>query len=238
VYTSRADHDKDGSSTPARPTGDAYWLGESPLEVTAGSWDRWIVSDMSFPIPPPPEYMSAEHIEGLNAVYEAALARSSEQGAMVNFWGGVPGTEAPAGIWQNRLYNVTKDSGLTDVEYAEAQKILAQALADSFMECWKSKYTYWTKRPSMVRSDIQLAMDNPRFPSYVSGHSTISRTAAEVLTALFPEYSETWYKDAEVAKNSRLWAGIHYPYDNENGAALGHEIGAAIVAKLQLNPIQ
>jgi hypothetical protein len=236
-YIDRAHHDKDESIMPERPEGDEYWVGENPIEPGAGSWERWNVVGANFMVPEPPTYDSAIYKEAVNQVYQAASERSSEQGMKVNFWGGVPGTEAPAGIWLNRLYVITKGDNLNESEYAYVQKILAQTIADAFMECWKIKYTYWTKRPSMVRGDIQLAMDNPRFPSYVSGHSTISRAAAEVLSVLVPAHREVWLHDADEAKNSRLWAGIHFSYDNEIGARLGKEIGEFVAQKLELESI-
>ncbi len=133
---------------------------------------------------------------------------------------------------------MVREADLTDTEYAYAQMVLAQSIADSFMECWKVKYTYWTKRPSMVDPSIDLAMNNPPFPSYLSGHSTISRTAAEVLSVLFPQYRTVWLRDAEEAKNSRLWAGIHFPYDNEVGANVGEQIAKVIISKINIEEIK
>lgn len=221
-----------------RPKGDMYWNGENPFTPLAGTWKRWIVSDAdAIIVPPPPVWNSEIYKKELAVVKKASDERTPEQSSAVNFWGGAPGTEAPAGIWQNRLYDETKEYTLTDETYAFAQMILAQTLADSFMECWKVKYTYWTRRPSMDDTTIDLAMKNPNFPSYVSGHSTISRTAAEVLSTLFPEKRNIWIADAEEARDSRLWAGIHFSYDNSVGFALGEKIGRAVVTKLGLEPI-
>lgn len=172
------------------------------------------------------------------AVKEASENRSPEQGAAVNFWGGIPGTEAPAGIWQNVFYETSKKHKLTNKEYAYAQMILAEAIADSFTECWSVKYAHWTKRPDMTDASIQTAMPNPPFPSYVSGHSTISFAAATVLSELFPGDKIEYLNDAEEAKNSRLWAGIHFPYDNEEGKKLGIAIGEYVIKKESLKPFK
>jgi hypothetical protein len=116
--------------------------------------------------------------------------------------------------------------------------ILAQTLADAFMECWEIKYTYWTKRPDMEDPSIPVAMQNPNFPSYTSGHSTISRAAAEALGVLFPEKREIFIKDAEDARDSRLYAGIHFSYDNNQGFILGQKIGEYIVKKESLTSLK
>jgi hypothetical protein len=236
-YEERMKTDADTSLVGERLVGDPYWVGENPFEPSAGNWKRWNTEGITFSVPPPPVFQSTEYKKALREVEEAAEGRSSKEGEIVNFWGGVPGTEAPAGIWQNRLYDVTKSDSLSDESYAYAQMILAQTLADAFMECWKTKYIYWTKRPSMVDGSINLSMNNPPFPSYVSGHSTISRAAAEVLTVLFPQHKDVWLHDAAEAKNSRLWAGIHFPYDNEVGAELGRQVGEEVVKRLTLEAI-
>jgi len=101
----------------------------------------------------------------------------------------------------------------------------------------------------------------PAFPGYVSGHSTFSRAAAEVLAALdgdpfFPgglgsftaparEYLifedgpsvevrlewGTYFDAADQAGQSRLWGGIHIPPDDLDGRRLGHEVGLLAVER-------
>jgi hypothetical protein len=213
------------------PVGVEYWVGENPSEPSAGFWQRWFVKDTDFNIPPPPIYKSKEYENALAIVKsQASINFTEKQKEAIDFWAGSPGTESPAGIWQNRLFSVTSKYSLSDKEYSYAQMILAQSLADAFMECWKVKYTYWTKRPSMSDKSITFIwLNNPNFPSYVSGHATVSFTAATILSTLFPEYKESWFLNAEEAKNTRLWAGIHFPYDLEEGKRLGEEIGKVYV---------
>ena len=95
----------------------------------------------------------------------------------------------------------------------------------------------------------------PAFSAYVSGHSTFSRAAAEVMTLItgdpyFPgglgskdfdtEFLEfengpsqtltlqwaTYYDAADEAGISRLWGGIHIPADDFAGRIMGSAIGA------------
>lgn len=100
----------------------------------------------------------------------------------------------------------------------------------------------------------------PAFPGYVSGHSTFSRAAAEVLTAItgspfFPgglgiftavagkelttEYGPsqtvqlqwaTYYDAADQAGVSRLWGGIHPPIDDFTGRIVGAQCGSNVWA--------
>ena len=100
----------------------------------------------------------------------------------------------------------------------------------------------------------------PAFPGYFSGHSTFSRAAAEVLTAItgssyFPggmgTYSNyvlsfengpsqpitlqwaTYYDAADQAGISRIWGGIHPPIDNLEGRRAGAQCGIGVWALAQ-----
>lgn len=220
--------------------GEPYWASNiAPFSPNASVLERFVLDkDFNYQVPPPPLYGSSEFKKALTIVREESRERTAEQSAAINFWGGVPGTEAPAGIWQNRLYDVTKRYHLNDKEYSFVQMVLAESVADAFVECWKVKYTYWTKRPDMNDKNIQTAMPNPPFPGYVSGHSTISFTAATVLSIFFPKEKEVFIKDAIEAKNSRLWAGIHFAYDNDEGEKLGMAVGEYIAKKLELKSVR
>jgi membrane-associated phospholipid phosphatase len=72
-------------------------------------------------------------------------------------------------------------------------------------------------------------MATPPFPSYTSGHSTISAAAATVLGDLFPADAAAVAERAAEAKNSRLWAGIHFPIDNDMGATGGGQVGRLVI---------
>ena len=52
-----------------------------------------------------------------------------------------------------------------------------------------------------------------------------------MLGYLFPDDEADLAASANEAKNSRLWAGIHFPIDNEMGALGGGMIGRLVVAR-------
>jgi hypothetical protein len=95
----------------------------------------------------------------------------------------------------------------------------------------------------------------PAFPGYVSGHSTFSRAAAEVLAAItgspyFPGglgsftvsklafeagpskpvilQWASYYDAADQAGLSRIWGGIHPPIDDFTGRRIGSEVGKKV----------
>jgi hypothetical protein len=218
------------------PKGDGNWVftNKQPYSPRAGEWKRWILTDLKYDVPAPPVFNSAEDLAELKIVKKAASERDAFWNEKIIFWQGIPGTEAPAGIWQNIMFQSVKDTNLDDLSFAKEQKILAQSIADSFLECWKVKFVYWTARPSMRIPGLVTSMPDPPFPSYLSGHSTISRTAAEVLSKLYPEKKDYWLTMADEAKQSRLYAGIHFDVDNQQGAILGQKISADIINTLNL----
>ena len=114
---------------------------------------------------------------------------------------------------------------------------------------WILAENWWPyQRPTFV---------TPPFPGYISGHSTYSRAAAEVMTRLtgnefFPggmsqfeitaneflvfeegpsvDMTLQWatYRDAaEQSALSRIWGGIHPPIDDMPGRRIGIEVGNA-----------
>ena len=66
---------------------------------------------------------------------------------------------------------------------------------------------------------------------YVSGHSTTSGAASEVLAAYFPTAAARLRAWADEAAVSRLYGGIHFASDNEAGLELGRTIARATVRR-------
>jgi hypothetical protein len=104
----------------------------------------------------------------------------------------------------------------------------------------------------------QQTFVTPPFPGYISGHSTFSRAAAEVLTQVtgseyFPggigkypapklvfEFDETkpfefqwakYYDASDESGISRIYGGIHAPFDDIPGRKIGAEVGVRAVKK-------
>lgn len=206
----------------------------------AGNWKPWLLNkEDQFSVPTPPVENSIEDKLDIEKIKYEVSTRSKDELEVIYFWHGSHGfvkgqtgdNITPSGVWQNILF-IEMGKNLDDAAYAKAQKILAQSIADSFIETWKVKYTYYVKRPSMRIADLDLLVQDPPFPSYVSGHSAISATAATVLSYLFPQKTALWMQNAEDAKNSRIKAGIHFDSDNVIGKYLGIQVGNNIIYSL------
>jgi len=103
------------------------------------------------------------------------------------------------------------------------------AVHDAFIYCWQEKFRYWTARPTMRDPSIQTVIPTPNFPSYPSGHATISGAAAVVLKSYFPNKGQDIDMYAQEAADGRVWGGIHFPIDSVEGLKAGASIGAITV---------
>lgn len=135
-----------------------------------------------------------------------------------------------------------------DSELAQAHSELAQALGgptalavamhDAFIDCWRVKLQHWSERPvTAVRRALDPAfaptLVTPGFPGYVSGHATVSAAAAVVLAHFLPHREAALWAMAEQAAQSRLWGGIHFRGDNDEGLRLGRAVGLEVVQRAQ-----
>jgi membrane-associated phospholipid phosphatase len=228
----------DGADTPFAgtiPTGDGLWSGTDPVLPACGSWRTWIAdSGAEFAPEPPHAFGSPEDLADVAAVIAAAAQRTPEQEAIVHAWGDV----SPPSIWNGLANQRIVDRALAPGDAARAHAYLNMAMADAFIACWATKYTYWTARPSQRIPGLVTVIPTPNFPSYTSGHSTISAAAAAVLAETFPDEAASFRARAEEAALSRLWAGIHFPHDNDAGLAVGTRLGAKVVARMRADAVR
>lgn len=220
----------EGKVVPEAPEpGPGVWSDVSATTPDAGSW-LLFGNDSFVAFPPPPPYGSAEDLEQVAAVKKAVQHLTEWQEERLEYWAGGLGTETPSGIWLGIAHQEILAHGMADVgAVANLRASLTAAMADAFVNCWRTKFTYWTARPSKRDTSIALGTPLPLFPSYPSGHSTISGAAAAVLSAAFPKNAPRFAAIAREAADSRLWGGIHFPVDNEQGLVIGTEIGTRVL---------
>jgi hypothetical protein len=199
---------------------------------------------------------------GLKAYYDSVRPIS-----MIRYMGGLGQSSDPAGPSYDPD-GLPLEVGLVEVITPESSasggrhERLAEHVGEIAVHAWKGspedpetetngvgwiRAVEWVpyQRPTFV---------TPSFAGYVSGHSTFSRAAAEVLTGLtgtpyFPgglanwtiEQGEllheegptedidlqwaTYYDASDQAGISRLYGGIHIPQDDIEGRIIGSEVG-------------
>ena len=208
-----------------------------PAEPHAGQWRTWVLKDGAEIEPPPPiEYGSAAYWAEVDEVRKVAAALSAEQKRIAEDWNLDLGSATPPGVWNLHAKQLVLDGRADAAAAARIFAALNAAMMDSLIACWHSKFKWWTERPvTVIRAHQDAAFTphvlTPAFPSYVSGHSSASGAAAEVLAAFFPPEAARLRAMAHEASMSRLYGGIHFRSDNEQGLELGRKIGLRAVAR-------
>ncbi|MGI8597729.1 MAG: vanadium-dependent haloperoxidase [Chitinophagaceae bacterium] len=161
---------------------------------------------------------------------------------------------SPPGHWMNIVGIAAEKAGSNFETTVAAYAATAIALYDGFISCWKSKYKENSVRPETVINkyfdqEWRPYIQTPPFPSYVSGHSVISAASAEVMSSFFgdnfsytdtselefgiPNRSFTSFREAALEANwSRLYGGIHFRADLEEGNKVGTKLGEYIAGRL------
>jgi membrane-associated phospholipid phosphatase len=185
-------------------------------------------------------------------VYEVSKALTDEQKVIARFWSDDPMlSPTPPGHWVSILLQLFERDGVAVDRQAELLAMLGMAIADGFIQCWRSKFEYDLLRPvTYIRRVIDKKWEplliTPPFPEYPSGHSTQTGAAAAVLEGLLGQnfaFDDATHEDdglpvrqfksfwaaAEEAAVSRMYGGIHFRAANENGLAQGKCVGGHIL---------
>jgi hypothetical protein len=239
---------------------------------------------------PPALSGSAEYEEQTRRIVELQAGLTEEQKLIAEYWSDGPNSELPPGHWLLHAIFVSERDRHTDDDDIRMFFALSNALADAAIAAWDAKRAYDAVRPiTAVRylthgqtitgygplgpagglRKIQgetwvpyqpLTFPTPAFPEHVSGHSTFSSAAAEVLKSFTgsdvfgarytrpagsmliepglptSDLSLSWASftaAAEEAGLSRIYGGIHFDKGNSAGQSLGRRVGARAFAKAQ-----
>jgi hypothetical protein len=221
---------------------------------------------------PPPVYdtdTTSQFFRMVKEVYDINKNLTVEQKEIARFWDDNPFVMehsghlmfankkiTPAGHWMGIACIAAKKSGADAVKAARTYALTAAALYDAFISCWDVKYKLSYIRPiTVIREYIEKKWDSflqtPPFPEYTSGHSTITGSAARVLTKLYGNnfaYEDTsdmryigmkrsfqsFEQAALECSISRLYGGIHYRLSVDKGSEMGFRIGDLLASKLNL----
>ena len=111
------------------------------------------------------------------------------------------------------------------------ETVLAVGEHDLGAACWDAKLHYWLIRPSQADTTIALAprLVLPNFPAYPSGHACLSGFLSEAIAHYVPAARDEVRRLAEEATVSRLYAGVHYRFDNDAGLELGRKVARYVI---------
>jgi len=214
------------------PMGTDKWVANgAPAGATFGGVAPYFLqSGSQFRPAPPPAFGSSAFLAATSEIRTMATNRTAAQAANAVYWNFPTGTFTPIGYWNLVAADYVAEHGLDERAATRTFALVNAAMMDALIGCWDAKYFYWTMRPSQADPLITLTFGLPNHPSYPSGHSCASAAAATVLGHLFPEQApevETWVTEAGL---SRMYAGIHYRFDIDAGAALGTAVGQWAIA--------
>ena len=213
----------------------------------------------SIKLVPPIEFSnerSSEFFSQALEVFTISRPLTSERRWIAEFWSddfhGI--TFCAVSRWISILIQYTEQNPNTVEVLVETLFRMGLALNDATVFVWSKKYIYNVERPdTYIRRNVNKNWEplhhTPNFPSYPSGHATFGAAAGEVLKAIFgnkiqftdrshetkKEFNGTPRKfatiDAMVNENalSRLYLGVHYRMDCEEGLNVGKIIGKKAV---------
>jgi hypothetical protein len=246
-----------------------YWQKVRPIALDSAA---------QFRSPPPPLFGSYQLAAEVAEVVAMQSNLTTEQKGLVEFMRDGPKSVQQAGHWLVFAQEVSKRDGHSldeDVKMYFLNQITAM---DAFIASWDTKMYYDYARPYALVHEYFQGKDIegwkgikegwgalkgeqwrpyspevflcPPFPSYVSGHSTVSAACAEALRLFkgsdffghevsfmagsltepesqwqeiklhFPTFTEA----GEMAGISRVWGGYHIQADNVEGLVLGRKV--------------
>jgi len=248
-----------------RPTAPTYQVAEEPqwAELTPFA----MTSPDQFQAPPPPALDSAEYAAALAEVQQLGSAtsatRTADQAEQAQFWSDGRGSYTPPGHWNAIAQQVAAAQGNSLAANVRLFAQLNVALADAAIAAWNTKFAYSLWRPidaiQNAGDDANAAtiedaawaplLISPPHPEYVSGHSTFSGAAAEVLKAVFGDVAFTtdsytlpgvtraftsFEQAAAEAGRSRIYGGIHFSFSDEGGQAIGAQVAGQALSRFNL----
>ncbi len=218
------------------------------------SMTPWVLARPSqFRLPPPLALSSTEYAADLDELFKMGVfsgsGRTPDQSELALFWAG-----NTALYWNRIAAQLSAAHGLTLTENAHLFALLNVTMADAAIACWDGKYRYVFWRPITAIRDGFTPADadptwvpwldffptgTPAHPEYPSGHSTVSGSAAFILSAAFGEntafsvtsdvrpgtrtFSSFADAVAEVA-DARVFGGIHFRTSCVRANTLGRAV--------------
>lgn len=138
------------------------------------------------------------------------------------------GTGVATKQWTPVIDRLIDSYGVSAPHAARILAITEAAINDAFIVAWELKYKWLVARPNQYNPNLRTILCTPRHPTYPSGHATIAGCAEEVLSYFFPGAKGKLHKVAETNAKSRLYGGVHFPVDNDEGLKLGRQIGRIV----------
>jgi vanadium-dependent haloperoxidase-like protein/uncharacterized protein DUF6851 len=276
--------------TPTSPLGPLSWQPLPGQTFAVPHWQNvtpFALSSASQFLPPGPTVKKSDgsYDKAVKDIISYSAKLDDQTKVRAEYWADGPRSEQPPGHWMLFAGAISRRSGQTIDQDAKLNFAVSNALLDAGIAAWHAKRRYDFIRPvTAVRStqagrtikawagpgqgtkpipaeQFRSYIPTPPFPDYVSGHSTFSAAAAQVirtftgsdtlnLTATFAAGSSfvepgtvpaapvqlgwsTMSAAAGEAGLSREYGGIHFRDADAHGLNLGRAIGTNTWNKAQ-----
>jgi len=104
------------------------------------------------------------------------------------------------------------------------------AVALSWTLAEGAKYLFNRARPIIDDTEIAPLIKTPSSSSFPSGHSATAAAGALTLSAVYPSYSPALLLSGFLVALSRIYLGVHYPFDVLAGALIGTVTAGVVIA--------
>lgn len=251
-----------------------HWQNVLPFALTSAS---------QFRPPPPPPYASGEYRRQVQEVIDLSAKLTDREKVIVQYWADGPHSEQPPGHWNLFAQLVSQRDGHSLDQDVQLFFALNSALCDASIAAWDAKRAFDYVRPITAIRHLKAgnrirawggpyqgtrtvdgagwlpyqptSFITPPFAEYVSGHSTFSAAAAEILlrftgsdrfglsvtvvagsSTIEPGAVPardivlswpTFSAAADEAGMSRRYGGIHFRDGDIQGRILGRRVGVA-----------
>ena len=212
-----------------RTTGDRIWKGADGVALAfpqLGQMKPFLLeSGSQFRPGPPPTATDPLYLHDVAEVAAITHVPSSDPDRAAHIliarkWAAA----ANLRYWGDRTSGLVEGAGFTEREAAHTFALVSAAGMDALIGCWDAKWIYYLWRPIQADQTIIRVIGQPNHPTYPSGHSCNSAASAEVLATIFPAEADALHAEVIEAGNSRVWGGIHFPFDCATGQELGRNV--------------
>ncbi len=241
-----------------------HWMEIRPLVMDSAD---------QFVPPPPPAFNIKDtqsfYYKEVMLIKNAGDSLTDEQKHIAAFWDdlgnklnvsghlmSVTKKFSPPGHWMNIVGIAAEKSKVDFATTVYAYAKTSIAMFDAFIQCWDEKFRSNYARPETVINKYidpnwVPYLQSPPFPEYTCGHSTVSASAAEVLTNIFGDNfaftdsselefgianrSFTSFHQAAAENNwARFYGGIHFHNSCLVSNVYGRKVGMLVDDRIKM----
>jgi len=104
------------------------------------------------------------------------------------------------------------------------------AVASSWTLAEGAKYLFDRARPFIWDTEIAPLIKTPSSSSFPSGHSATAAAGALTLSVLYPPFAPALVAAAFLVVLSRVYLGVHFPFDVLAGVSIGIATAGVVLA--------